>query len=97
DLNHPDFGNGLTGQKTHVNSTNNQASFNFNPNTDVNKTDGYDNNSDFIGDKGTNGYIQETYYISNNVNGSQTSNLLQNRKYEGDSNDTTVTEDQRDR
>ncbi|OQQ89294.1 cell wall anchor protein, partial [Ligilactobacillus salivarius] len=94
DLNHPDFGNGLTGQKTHVNSTNNQASFNFNPNTDVNKTDGHVNNSDFIGDKGTNGYIQETYYISNNVNGSQTSNLLQNRIYQGNSYDTLETEDQ---
>ena len=94
DLNHPDFGNGLTGLKTHVNSTNNQASFDFNPNKDVNKTDGHVNNSDFIGDKGTNGYIQETYYISNNVNGSQTSNLLQNRIYQGNSYDTLETEDQ---
>ena len=94
DLNHPDFGNGLTGQKTHVNSTNNQASFDFNPNKDVNKTDGHVNNRDFIGDKGTNGYIQETYYISNNVNGSQTSNLLQNRIYQGNSYDTLETEDQ---
>ena len=94
DLNHPDFGNGLTGQKTHVNSTNNQASFDFNPNKDVNKTDGHVNNRDFIGDKGTNGYIQETYYISNNVNGSQTSNLLQNRIYQGYSFDTLETEDQ---
>ena len=94
DLNHPDFGNGLTGQKTHVNSTNNQASFDFNPNKDVNKTDGHVNNRDFIGDKGTNGYIQETYYISNNVNGSQTSNLLQNRIYQGSSYDTLETEDQ---
>ena len=94
DLNHPYFGNGLTGQKTHVNSTNNQASFDFNPNKDVNKTDGHVNNRDFIGDKGTNGYIQETYYISNNVNGSQTSNLLQNRIYQGNSYDTLETEDQ---
>ena len=77
-----------------VDSTNNQASFDFNPNTDVNKTDGHVNNRDFIGDKGTNGYIQETYYISNNVNGSQTSNLLQNRIYQGNSYDTLETEDQ---
>ena len=77
-----------------VDSTNNQASFDFNPNTDVNKTDGHVNNRDFIGDKGTNGYIQETYYISNNVNGSQTSNLLQNRIYQGNSHDTLETEDQ---
>ncbi|MGK4183986.1 accessory Sec-dependent serine-rich glycoprotein adhesin, partial [Ligilactobacillus salivarius] len=77
-----------------VDSTNNQASFDFNPNTDVNKTDGHVNNRDFIGDKGTNGYIQETYYISNNVNGSQTSNLLQNRIYKGDSYNTLETEDQ---
>ena len=94
DLNHPLFGNGLTGYKNQVDSTNNQASFDFNPNTDVNKTDGHVNNSDFIGNKGTNGYIQETYYISNNVNGSQTSNLLQNRIYQGNSYDTLETEDQ---
>ncbi|WP_340852923.1 KxYKxGKxW signal peptide domain-containing protein, partial [Ligilactobacillus salivarius] len=94
DLNHPFFGNGLTGQKTQVNSINNQALFDFDPNTDVNKTDGHVNNSYFIGDKGSNGYIQETYYISNNVNGNQTSNLLQNRIYQGDSYDTLETEDQ---
>ena len=84
----------MTGQTTQVDSTNNQASFDFNPNTDVNKTDGHVNNRDFIGDKGANGYIQETYYISNNVNGSQTSNLLQNRIYQGNSYDTLETEDQ---
>ena len=94
DLKHPFFGNSLAGYTTQVNSTNNQASFDFNPNTDVNKTDGHINNRDFIGDKGTNGYIQETYYISNNVNGSQTSNLLQNRIYQGNSFDTLETEDQ---
>src|SRR5699024_9514067 len=94
DLKHPFFGNGLTGQKTQVNSINNQVSFDFNPDTDVNKTDGHVNNLNFIGDKGTNGYIQETYYISNNVNGSQTSNLLQNRIYQGNSYDTLETEDQ---
>ncbi|OQR17224.1 cell wall anchor protein, partial [Ligilactobacillus salivarius] len=94
DLKHPFFGNSLAGYTTQVNSTNNQASFDFNPNTDVNKTDGHVNNRDFIGDKGTNGYIQETYYISNNVNGSQTSNLLQNRIYQGNSFDTLETEDQ---
>ncbi|WP_279293773.1 KxYKxGKxW signal peptide domain-containing protein, partial [Enterococcus cecorum] len=97
DLNHPTFGNGLTGNKTTVNSTNNQASFDFNPNTDVNKTDGHVNNYSFIGDKGSNGYIQETYYISKDVNGSQTSNLLQNRIYQGDSYSTLETEDQTSR
>ena len=97
DLNHPTFGNGLTGNKTTVNSTNNQASFDFNPNTDVNKTDGHVNNYSFIGDKGSNGYIQETYYISKEVNGSQTSNLLQNRIYQGDSYSTLETEDQTSR
>ncbi|OQQ92762.1 accessory Sec-dependent serine-rich glycoprotein adhesin, partial [Ligilactobacillus salivarius] len=97
DLNHPFFGNGLTGNKTQVDSTNNQASFDFDPSPnkdDVNKTDGHVNNRNFIGDKGSNGYIQETYYISNNVNGSQTSNLLQNRIYQGNSYDTLETEDQ---
>ncbi|TFE22650.1 accessory Sec-dependent serine-rich glycoprotein adhesin, partial [Ligilactobacillus salivarius] len=94
DLNHPFFGNKLTGNKTQVDSTNNQASFDFYPKTDVNKTDGHVNNRNFIGDKGSNGYIQETYYISNNVNGSQTSNLLQNRIYQGNSSDTLETEDQ---
>ena len=95
DLNHPYFGNSLTKVKTTVDSTNNQASFDFAPNTDdVNKTDGHVNNRNFIGDKGSNGYIQETYYISNNVNGSQTSNLLQNRIYQGYSYDTLETEDQ---
>ena len=88
DLNHPNFG----GYKPQVDST--KTSFDFNPNTDVNKTDGHVNNSDFIGDKGANGYIQETYYISNNVNGSQTSNLLQNRIYKGNSLETLETEDQ---
>ena len=97
DLNHPTFGNGLTGNKTTVNSTNNQASFDFNPNTDVNKTDGHVNNYSFIGDKGSNGYIQETYYISKDVNGSQTSNLLQSRIYQGDSYSTLETEDQTSR
>ena len=77
-----------------VDSTNNQALFDFDPNKDVNKTDGHVNNSYFIGDKGSNGYIQETYYISNKVNGSQTSNLLQNRIYQGNSYDTLETEDQ---
>ncbi|MGI1828220.1 accessory Sec-dependent serine-rich glycoprotein adhesin, partial [Ligilactobacillus salivarius] len=88
DLKHPTFG----GYKPQVDST--KTSFDFNPSTDVNKTDGHVNNSDFIGDKGANGYIQETYYISNNVNGSQTSNLLQNRIYQSDSYDTLETEDQ---
>ena len=88
DLKNPTFG----GYKPQVDST--KTSFNFNPNTDVNKTDGHVNNSDFIGDKGANGYIQETYYISNNINGSQTSNLLQNRIYQGYSYDTLETEDQ---
>ncbi|MDM8273317.1 accessory Sec-dependent serine-rich glycoprotein adhesin [Ligilactobacillus salivarius] len=88
DLKHPTFG----GYKPQVDST--KTSFDFNPNTDVNKTDGHVNNSDFIGDKGANGYIQETYYISNNVNESQTSNLLQNRIYQGNSYDTLETEDQ---
>ena len=97
DLNHPTFGNGLTGKKSTVNSTNNQASFDFNPNTDVNKTDGHVNNYTFVGDKGSNGYIQETYYISKDVNGSQTSNLLQNRIYQGDSYSTLETEDQTSR
>ena len=40
-----------------VDSTNNQALFDFDPNKDVNKTDGHVNNSYFIGDKGSNGYI----------------------------------------
>ena len=97
DLKNPTFGNGLTGNKTTVNSTNNQASFDFNPNTDVNKTDGHVNNYSFIGDKGSNGYIQETYYISKDVNGSQTSKLLQNRIYQGDSYSTLETEDQTSR